>query len=205
MREPSGEGSEAKNCTVAEFTGVFGGLPSSPLAIPVVFEKPLLDRCERVAVFWDRPGAWKRNDSAQTFATSFDEVEGALRFDCAWTTPGDRWCYPEYTLSLPRESQEGAEFLEFEVRSAQNKPENDFTTANLMLVFEDGLMRRIPFDPPLDGWERRRVSLRGVEDLVSARAIRIGANPRGTSLSLWFRGIRLLRSASPANPSPRPL
>lgn len=161
--------------------------------MPVQFEKPFLDACERIPLDCGDPAAWAANTSAQEFSVSRDAAEGAIRFDSAWTKPGDRWFYPEYTLKLPAETLEGAEMVEFEVRSEQDKIENDFVTQNLMLVRQDGTRRTLPFEPPVGEWERRRVELRHETDLGEVVSIRLGANPKGARCAFLVRNLTILK------------
>ena len=89
------------------------------------------------------------------------------------------------------------------MKSAQDKVENDFKTggSNFMLVREGG--KGGPEDffeyaPPTGSWERRYVELTTSDGgLADVEAIRIGCNPLGMRLTLWVRGLTLLRPAAP--------
>ncbi len=76
----------------------------------------------------------------------------------------------------------------FEVKSAQDKMENDFNRAYVMLDSQE-----IAYEPPNGNWERRYVEL-PPEGLESFREFRIGANPRGRKVTFWLRNVSVLRS-----------
>ena len=174
---------------------------TSRLAMPVRNLKAFLASCRTTVLRnWRDPKAWQRNTSADRFAAVWDEAEGALRFDVAWTKPADRWFYPVYTLTLPEEAFDDALMFEFEVKSAQDKVENDFACQNLMLVFADPARpaRFIPYPAPLTDWETRRIDLSFGPSSAkpgAVKALRLGANPKGTTCSFWIRNPRLLKSA----------
>ena len=187
------DGGDANTALV--LTGLFGGRRSSRFCAPLLLERRYLADLERIPVAWNAPGAWKRNTSAQTYGAVFDEDEQAMRFDFSWTDPSvDRWFYPVHELSLPQESLEGARMIEFEVKSAQDKVENDFVCQYLMLVYADGAKgaRMLPYNAPIGKWERRYVTLDDGMDLADVKAIRLGANPRGATCTLWIRNLAIL-------------
>ena len=175
-------------------TGVFGGKRSSRLSMPVRLEKQFLASCERVPIACNDPKDWERNTSAQSFSATWDEAEKAMRFDVAWTKPADRWFYPVYKLKLPQESFAGAQLIEFEVKSAQDKVENDFSTQNLMLLYGGKHPDRfISYQSPLGSWEKRYVELADNDWLAAVTSFRLGANPKGTKCTFWVRNITILR------------
>lgn len=182
--------------------GRFGGRRTSRLAMPVRNLKALLANCRATELRnWRDPKAWRRNTSANQFSAVWDEGEQAMRFDVSWEKPGDHWFYPVYMLSLPEESLDGACLFEFEVKSVQDKVENDFSCQNLMLVYADPARRdrHLSYPAPLTGWETRRVDLDPGPSGSDAgvKAIRLGANPRGMSCTFWIRNPRILRTGRP--------
>ncbi len=182
-----------------EVFGVFGGKRSSRLSMSVRLEKQFLSSCEAVPLDWRNPKGWERNTSAQSYKASWDEAEQALRFDVAWTNPHtDRWFYPVYRLKLPKEGFAGAQLFQFEVKSAQDKVENDFNTQNLMLLFADKSKndRFIAYQAPLGSWEKRYVELGDVDSLDEVTAFRLGANPKGMKCTFWIRDLTLLKPKS---------
>lgn len=178
------------------FTGFFGGRRSSRLTMPVHLEKKFLDSCTSTPIAWRNPENWQRNTSAQSYSATWDEAEQAMRFDVAWNDSlTDRWFYPVYRLKLPQESLAGAQMMQFEVKSAQDKAENDFRTQNLMLLFKDrtDADRFIPYDAPIGVWEKRYAELSDVDALGEVTAFRLGANPKGTRCTFWVRNLAILR------------
>ncbi len=91
--------------------------------------------------------------------------------------------------------------FEFQVKSVQDKVENDYTCQNLMLVPPAGEKSRdrfISYPAPLTTWETRRIDLSAGtsgEGPGMVKSIRLGANPKGTKCAFWVRGLRLLKSA----------
>ena len=180
-----------------EVFGVFGGKRSSRLSMSVRLEKQFLASCEAVPLDWRNLKGWERNTSAESYKASWDEAEQALRFDVAWTNPHtDRWFYPVYRLKLPKEGFAGAQLFQFEVKSAQDKVENDFATQNLMLLFADKVKndRFIAYQAPLGSWEKRYVELGDIDSLDDVTAFRLGANPKGMKCTFWIRGLELLKA-----------
>ena len=82
--------------------------------------------------------------------------------------------------------------LEFEIRSVQDKVENDFITENVML-FSGGSVRQIGYPAPLGTWERRTIDLSGEKGLSGVEALSIGLNPAGHDLTYWIRKVRLYK------------
>ncbi len=176
--------------------GRFAGKRSSRLVVPVRLERAFLASCEKTELLhWRDPKAWARNTSADECKAAWDEAEQAVRFDFAWNKPADRWFYPVYALDRPAEDLSDALMLEFEVKSAQDKVENDFACQNLMLVFEDGRSTFIPYPAPLGAWEKRRVQIAADDKGPGpVKAFRLGANPNGTRCTFWLRSLRILKT-----------
>jgi hypothetical protein len=178
------------------FTGIFGGKRSSRLVMPVRLEKRFLSSCEKVVLDCSSPKEWGKNTSADSFCATWDAAEHAIRFDVEWKNQNvDRWFYPVYKLKLPRENLVGADMIQFEVKSDQNKVENDFAASNLMLVFGDRPRAKtfLHYSAPLGSWEKRYVELANVDPLANVVAIRLGANPKGTRCSYWIRNLTILK------------
>lgn len=176
--------------------GVFDGKRSSRLFMPLFRLKKFLSSCTAVPLEWQNLNAWEHNTSAQTYDVAWDEAEQALRFDFAWDiTQNNRWFYPIYRLNLPQESLAGVRWIEFEVKTAQNKVENDFVAQYLMLFYADKKMKPkyINYTSPIGMWEKRYVDLSSERDLSDVADIRIGANPKGSSCTFWIRNVRLVK------------
>jgi hypothetical protein len=87
--------------------------------------------------------------------------------------------------------------VSFEVKAAQDKVENDFGEANLMLVRGEkggSPAEWLRYQPPIGVWERRYVELSSCPDLGEVDAIRLGANPQGMRLTFWVRNIAVLKA-----------
>lgn len=183
--------------TELELTGTFEGRTSTRFVIPVTLTGEYMAKCRKVNLRLEDVTSWRRNDSAQNFSITYDEAEKAVKFQVEWTKECDRWFYPEHILELPAETLKGARFLQFEVKSKQDKVENDFKTHLLMLVesvaHQRGKAHNFYYDPPLEKWETRTISLeRKSTNLETIRQIRIGANPLGHRLEFWLRNVRIL-------------
>ena len=181
-----------------ELRGQFGDTAASRLVMPVIFEKAFLASCETVPLDWCDPAKWTRNDSANTYSVAWDEAEQAMRFEVEWKTPGvGRWFYP--VLALPPGALDGALRASFEVKSAQDKIENNFGSANFMLVRGEkggSSAEWLSYTPPVGTWERRYVELSACPNLGEVDAVRIGANPLGMRLTFWIRDIAVLKPSS---------
>ncbi len=178
------------------FTGVFGGKRSSRLVLPVRIEKQFLSLCKKVPLACNNPEQWERNTSADLFCASWDEAEHALRFDVEWENQHiDKWLYPTYKLKIPNESLCGADMIRFEVKSVQNKLENDFAASNIMLIFNDKARPSvyIHYSAPLGSWEKRYVELADIDSLADVTTLRIGVNPKGSQCAFWVRNIEILK------------
>ena len=172
---------------------MFNGRRTSRLAIPLLLPKRLFGSCSVEPLAWRDLNRWERNNSAKTYSATWDEAEGALRFEFAWENPGvGRWFYPVYSL-LPEESLADAMAIQFEVKSAQDKVENDFTWCYCMLLWEGRGDRYIGYTPPVGTWEKRIAFLRDCDSLEDVRKFRLGVNPKGMKCTLWVRNIEVVR------------
>ena len=178
-------------------TGRFDGRRSSRFCASLMAEKRYYESLERHPLDCNDPKFWKRNTSAHEYKVSWDEEERAVRFDVKWTSPNDRWFYPVYRLKLPQESLAGAKMIAFEVKTDQDKPENDFNSQYIMMMYKDGREDRyFPYQAPVRTWERRFVEAGGEgDDLEKAVGFRLGVNPRGRSMTFWVRNIEVLKES----------
>ncbi len=177
------------------FGGVFNGKQISESVIPVYLHRLAFRNTREIRLDAERPERWRRNDSALTSKIAFDPVEQALRFDADW---GDRyaWIYPEYILNLPEESFGKGVMLAFDIKSVQDKPENDFDYTYLMLVAGDakehGKAEYVEYTRPLTEWQSCYVPFHAVKmPLENVRMIRLGMNPKGSKITYWIRNLRL--------------
>ena len=85
--------------------------------------------------------------------------------------------------------------IRFEVKSVQNKLENDFAASNIMLIFNDKARPSvyIHYSAPLGSWEKRYVELADIDSLADVTTLRIGVNPKGSQCAFWVRNIEILK------------
>ena len=174
------------DCSSFAIRAVRGKIRSTRLSVPIVNFAAWSRRCLETALPWREAANWRFNDSADSRTVAWDETERAMRFDLAWQgTDQDRWTYP--TLVFDPRLAKGAEYLVFEVRSEQDKVENDFRCANVIADYVDRNSAFLGFEAPVGAWETRRVRLS-----EGLRALRIGMNPNGRRLTYWLRNVRFL-------------
>lgn len=171
--------------------GCFDGRTTSRLVLRVLNPTALGRSCTSETLPIEDEARWERNDSADTYETSWDAVGRTRHFHLTWQGKQDRWFYPRFLLK-PGEMS-GAQMLEFEVRSVQDKIENDFKSQYVML-FSDNGRRQFAFDAPIGSWEKRWVDLSSEKDLDQVRSLSVGANPHGRDISFWIRNVRLYRT-----------
>ena len=179
---------------VLKMHGEFDDRVSTCASIPFFHRKRFLSKCEIVP--WpalNSPEAWRRNDSADEYRCTFDEAEKAVRFDVEWKpgTSHGAWFFPVHDLKLPEESMDGGRMLEFEVKSDQDKVENDFYEVVVMALYADGQCRYLPYLRPYREWSIRRAVVPADADKIVA--LRFGGTPAGRRLSYWIRNVRLLK------------
>ena len=194
---PVVSGAAVSATTTLVLRGLFNSREASRLSMPVIFEKAFLESCESEPIDWSDPAKWTRNDSANTYSVAWDEAEQAIRFEVEWKTSGvGRWFYP--VLALSPGALDGATRASFEVKSAQDKIENNFGAANFMLVRGEkggSSAEWLSYTPPVGTWERRYVELSACPNLGEVDAVRIGANPAGMRLTFWIRNLSILKPA----------
>ena len=81
--------------------------------------------------------------------------------------------------------------LEFEVRTDQDKVENDFGEVVVMALYADGQVRYMPYQRPYREWGIRRAIVPA--DANGIVALRFGVTPGGRRLTYWLRNVRLLK------------
>lgn len=191
------EGTDNYFGTRLTINGVFNGKNISKTTIPVTLTGLFLKNCRALKLDIENTKQWRRNDSANQWTCTYDEAEKAIRFDVVWTVDNDRWFYPEFILNLPEQSFANARFFQFEVKSCQDKVENDFNTQLVMAVegtvHEHGKATYIGYEPPGLEWEQRSIPLSMFNvDWDKVGLVRIGANPKGKKLTFWIRNAKLL-------------
>ncbi len=184
---------------VLELNGKVNAKKTSKLVMPILFNGLFLQECEKIKLNATSPQAWRKNDSADRTKISFDEKEQAVRFDLEWDKDEtDRWFYPEYILELPQEEFNDAKSLLFDVKTDQEKVENDFVCCLVMFVYgttrETGIDMRMGFPDPIRQWETRQVNLNDPKlKKDDVKMIRIGCNPKGKKMTFWIKNITLLK------------
>lgn len=177
-----------------DIAGRFDGRRTSRVRIPVIYNWRFMQGCRAVPLpRLDDPGAWIRNDSAQSYRCSWDERERAVLFEAAWDGTTGQWFYPIVKLA-DGESLEGARYVEFEAKSWQDKVENDMGHVQLMLLYgADGTdgTKNAGFRAPGFEWEKRTAAL--PPDAGGVRQFRLGFLPYGHQLKLWLRNFKVLK------------
>lgn len=164
---------------------------STAARVPVFDRARFLASCEVVPLALEDPALWQRNDSAQTFSCAYDEAEKAIRWEVGWTGETGPWFMPWHDLALPEETLAGAKMIEFEVKSEQDKVENDYNSAVFMPTYADGRTLNLHYAPPGFNWEVRRVAL--PPDAGDVVSFRLGGAPRGRRLTFYLRNVRILK------------
>ena len=169
-----------------EVVAVFNGRKSTKLSVPMIcYADELLGDVETYRPDAMNPALWQKNSNARTEEILWNEQEQALEFHAVWDPKdGNQWIYPVF--KVPKGSLEGAIAAIFEMKSSQDKVENDFNWANLMIG------PWLKYDPPMKVWETRRVSLAGI-DLRECERFQLGGGPRGHDLRLFVRNLRFLK------------
>ena len=175
-----------------DIAGVFNGKSATRIRIPVVNLPKLLSECESVPLpALNDPAAWKRNDSGNKYSCVYDTAEKAVRFDVEWDRSSGVWFFPVHEFA-PGESFAGGRYLEFEVKSRQDKVENDMGHVEVMCLYKDGRpVKKAPFKAQGFEWEKRRALL--PEDAEEMRGFRIGGLPHGRKLKYWIRNFRIIK------------
>ncbi len=177
-----------------DFAGSFDGRRSSRLHVPFAVPHLMFKGARRKELGWRSVSNWRRNDSADVYDVVWDEAEQAIRFDVAWSDPDiDRWFYPVLRLRSSDESLDDAAAVVFEVKTAQDKIENDFRHSMVWLDGKRGGQTRLRYRPPVETWERRLVPLNGLAMPEDVAALRIGANPQGSRMTFWIRNVEILQ------------
>ena len=181
--------------TLMVLGGTFDGRKISRTALRIEDTMRAVRDSRKVVLAADDPANWQRNTSADDFTCERNEQEGGVRMRNAWKSSfSNRWIYPRYVLQLGEDASR-ATILEFEVRSRQNKVENDYSMSALMLGF-DGTDEGdwLKFEHPSEVWEKRRFNLAPILAANKGRKLtsfRIGGNPRGTEVDYFIRNVTL--------------
>ena len=176
--------------------GKFEGRRISEWVAPVYMRGRFLASCHRIPLSSNETANWTRNDSADNFSVVSGK-EGDVMFTVSWLSEKDRWFYPTYRLSpKERELIATADSLEFEVRTDQDKVENDFKCQLVYILYEHSDPATIVYQAPLAKWERRSIELADLRRPGDAIVgLRIGCNPKGKRLEFSLRNVQLLTAS----------
>ncbi len=117
-----------------------------------------------------------------------DADESAVRFDVAFTA-GDFWAYPILRFK-GEESLTGVDFIQFDIRAEQGKPDAKFRAAYVMIGEEKPF-----FVLPTPKAEYQTVTInvaKSVKDPASVKYLRIGMNPSDAKLTFFVRNLKFL-------------
>lgn len=175
------------------FVGKFGGRRTSRLTMPVFSESKIRRSCEMQELGWKDLKRWTRNTSGTSFACEWDEREQAVRFRITWPNKApDRWFFPRFSLDLPSESLARARLLTYEVKSAQDKVENDYRSARMYIGYGKGRSAKSYLcAAPTGDWEPRRQEITDVIREGEPRHFEFGGHPKGNDVTYWIRNIRI--------------
>ena len=173
--------------------GAFEGRRISPLVVPVFSELKYTKSCDVLECAWKDLKRWTRNTSANAgYACAWDEKEQAVRFTFKWDTKAsDRWFFPAYALDLPREDLSRAQLVTYEVKSAQDKVENDYRSARMWVKGKTCGSRSMMNPVPVSTWETRWQDLNDVIRRGGAYRFEFGGHPKGREVTYWIRNIRI--------------
>ena len=178
--------------------GTFGEQTTTAFCVPMLSASSnVLDKleasCQRLELGWNEVTRWEKNASTPQQQIVWDEAEQAIRIDMEWQpgSPGesDRWFFPRLMLSLPQESLAKARLLTYEVKSTQDKMENDNPLARVFFVSPE--KKTDILVPPLS----KEFEVRRVEIPSSLRegtlALEFGGHSLGNQHTMWIKNVRI--------------
>ena len=181
------------------FGGCFSGRRISALAVPVFSEQKFRESCDVVECGWRDLKRWVRNTSAKEYSCEWDEQEKAVRFRFKWDgKANDRWFFPGYRLDLPRESLSRARLVTYEVKSAQDKVENDYASARIWFKGKKRSPMQFRNPVPVGTWETRWQEIGAVVRESDATRMEFGGHPKGHDVTYWIRNVKIYTEKSGA-------
>ncbi len=187
-------GEDAYGVVKVRLAGRFAGRPTSPVCIPVKLSAAGVDPSLAAReVPWREAERWVANSSGK-MGISFDEAEGAVRFEVEFPAGADCWVYPEFPLALPGESLAGAVGLTFEVKA---EPLCGFCLVMAVLEDTHEVGERCDFNYRVtSAWSRVHIffdeDAPASFDPATVKMLRIGGNPSGGHYSYWIRDLKWL-------------
>ena len=114
----------------------------------------------------------------------------SMRIDHSWVgaapTPDGRWAYNG--IRVPEEARRSLKYVVFEIRSEQDKVENNYSTANVFTLRFGGGTDRIPCTPPAKEWTKVHVGIPSGNG-AEVEWIGVGGNPAGKQVTIWVRNV----------------
>ncbi len=170
--------------------GVFDGRETTPFVAVVRDFASALAGMQRFTVDVADPANWRRNTSAPK--VTFTPEGDAMRIDHSWVgaapTPDGRWAYNG--IRVPKEARRSLKYVVFEIRSEQDKVENNYSTANVFARLGGGRDVRIPCGAPAKDWTKIHVAIPHGDD-ENVEWIGVGGNPAGREVTIWVRNVDL--------------
>ena len=170
--------------------GVFDGRCTTPFVAPVRDFASALAGMRRYAVDAADPAIWRKNTSASK--VTFTPEDGCvMRIDLSWggaaPTPDGRWAYNG--IRVPESARRGLRYVCFEIRSEQDKVENNYRTANVFARLSGGRDVRIPCAAPAKEWTRIHVAIPCGDPGETVEWIGVGGNPAGKQVVMRVRNV----------------
>jgi len=177
--------------------GLFSGEKTTRFNVPV-FCKAIMSDAEAnskvVELDWRNVNNWTTISSSENQTISWDEQEQAIRVETNWEIGSkgeqDRWLFPEYNLQLPDECIKNASAIRYEIKSLQDKVENDYSSARVYFVTEKKNMD-MTVPPPGFDYEINYVD---VPESVRNECTRLqfGGHPLGHRHIMWIKNINVI-------------
>lgn len=167
--------------------GDFNGRSTTAFVAPVRDFASALAGMRRFTVDAAGQTNWRKNTSAPK--ATFSPDGDAMRIDLSWVgaapTPDGRWAYNG--IRVPEEARRSLKYVVFEIRSEQDKVENNYSTANVFTLRRGGASDRIPCSAPAKEWTKIHVAIpRGDREV---EWVGVGGNPAGKEVTMWVRNI----------------
>ena len=168
--------------------GVFDGRETTPFVAIVRDFASALAGMRRSTVDVADTANWRRNTSAPK--VTFTPEGDAMRIDHSWVgaapTPDGRWAYNG--IRVPEEARRSLKYVVFEIRSEQDKVENNYSTANVFAARRGGAADRIPCGAPAKEWTKIHVGIPSGNG-AEVEWIGVGGNPAGKQVTMWVRNV----------------
>lgn len=141
--------------------------------------------------------SWKKNSNGKMTIRK-DEKENAIRVDTDFseTKGNDYWTYPVLKVGkVPADSK----YLIFDFKASQDEQYKTFKYSAVM--FAPGKAMNWGRFRPTSNWSTVVIDLKKCSkkdlaaDLATVKTIRIGVNPKGKKVNMWFKNVRFTAEA----------